>query len=163
MYKAIGFNESLGWSHTDNTIDNSDTYELNLKGNGYELDGEETKFDSTKKTILIKKDDGSLQENELTILKTLHGPVIKKTKDKVIAIRLVGLDRANMFLQWWRMLNSTNFDEFESALKMIWPPRPPSPPSGPPRGIYFSLLKLTAPLPPFPAKRLTSVKSINKI
>ena len=115
---AIGFNESLGWSHTDNTIDNSDTYELNLKGNGYELDGEETKFDSTKKTILIKKDDGSLQGNELTILKTLHGPVIKKTKDKVIAIRLVGLDRANMFLQWWRMLNSTNFDEFESALKM---------------------------------------------
>ncbi|MBT7524409.1 MAG: acylase, partial [Candidatus Marinimicrobia bacterium] len=115
---AIGFNESLGWSHTDNTIDNSDTYELNLKGNGYELDGEETKFDSTKKTILIKKDDGSLQENELTILKTLHGPVIKKTKDKVIAIRLVGLDRANMFLQWWKMLNSKNFDEFESALKM---------------------------------------------
>ena len=115
---AIGFNESLGWSHTDNTIDNSDTYELNLKGNGYELDGEEKEFESTKKTILIKKEDGSLHENELTILKTLHGPVIKKTKDKVIAIRLVGLDRANMFLQWWKMLNSKNFDEFESALKM---------------------------------------------
>lgn len=115
---AIGFNESLGWSHTDNTIDNADTYELNLKGNGYELDGEEKEFESTKKTILIKKEDGSLHENELTILKTLHGPVIKKTKDKVIAIRLVGLDRANMFLQWWKMLNSKNFDEFESALKM---------------------------------------------
>ena len=115
---AIGFNESLGWSHTDNTIDNADTYELNLKGNGYELDGEEKEFESTNKTILIKKEDGRFQENELTILKTLHGPVIKKTKDKVIAIRLVGLDRANMFLQWWRMLNSKNFDEFESALKM---------------------------------------------
>jgi len=115
---AIGFNESLGWSHTDNTIDNADTYELNLIGNGYELDGEEKEFESTKKTILIKKEDGSLHENELTILKTLHGPVIKKTKDKVIAIRLVGLDRANMFLQWWKMLNSKNFDEFESALKM---------------------------------------------
>jgi acyl-homoserine-lactone acylase len=115
---AIGFNESLGWSHTDNTIDNADTYELNLIGNGYELDGEEKDFESTKKTILIKKEDGSLHENELTILKTLHGPVIKKTKDKVIAIRLVGLDRANMFLQWWKMLNSKNFDEFESALKM---------------------------------------------
>jgi acyl-homoserine-lactone acylase len=115
---AIGFNESLGWSHTDNTIDNADTYELNLIGNGYELDGEEKEFESTKKTILIKKEDGSLHGNELTILKTLHGPVIKKTKDKVIAIRLVGLDRANMFLQWWKMLNSKNFDEFESALKM---------------------------------------------
>ena len=115
---AIGFNESLGWSHTDNTIDNADTYELNLIGNGYELDGEEKEFESTKKIILIKKEDGRLHENELTILKTLHGPVIKKTKDKVIAIRLVGLDRANMFLQWWKMLNSKNFDEFESALKM---------------------------------------------
>ena len=115
---AIGFNESLGWSHTDNTIDNSDTYELKLKGNGYELDGKETEFQSSIKTLLVKQDDGTLEEKEIKILKTLHGPVIKKNKDKVLAIRLVGLDRANMFLQWWRMLNSKNFNEFETALKM---------------------------------------------
>ena len=29
---AIGFNENLGWSHTDNTIDNADTYELESEG-----------------------------------------------------------------------------------------------------------------------------------
>ena len=39
---AIGFNENLGWSHTDNTIDNADTYELELKDGGYLLDGETT-------------------------------------------------------------------------------------------------------------------------
>ena len=115
---AIGFNESLGWSHTDNTIDNSDTYELKLKGNGYELDGKETEFQSSIKTLLVKQEDGTLEEKEIKILKTLHGPVIKKNKDKVLAIRLVGLDRANMFLQWWKMLNSKNFNEFETALKM---------------------------------------------
>jgi acyl-homoserine-lactone acylase len=115
---AIGFNESLGWSHTDNTIDNTDTYELKLIDDGYELDGKKEKFESSSKILLIKQDDGSLKEKEIRILKTRHGPVIKKTKNNVLAIRLVGLDRANMFLQWWKMLNSKNFDEFETALKM---------------------------------------------
>src|SRR3990170_341914 len=41
------------------------------------------------------------------------------------------------------------------------PPRPPSPPSGPPRGMYFSRLKLTAPFPPFPAWTSILVSSMN--
>lgn len=51
-------------------------------------------------------------------MKTVHGPVIKTTEDKILALRLVGLDRPNMLLQWWKMINSSNFYEFESALKM---------------------------------------------
>tara|TARA_Y100000590_G_scaffold28122_2_gene31496 strand:+ start:6281 stop:8386 length:2106 start_codon:yes stop_codon:yes gene_type:complete len=115
---AIGFNESLGWSHTDNTIDNADTYQLNTLDDGYELDGKKVAFEVSNKTLLIKQKDGSIKEKEITILKTRHGPVIKRRNDKVLAIRLAGLDRANIFLQWWRMLNSNNFVEFESALKM---------------------------------------------
>ena len=84
---AIGFNESLGWSHTDNTIDNSDTYELNILGDGYELDGKETAFEMVNKTLLIKQKDGNLKEKEITILKTRHGPVIKKMNNKVLDIR----------------------------------------------------------------------------
>src|SRR3990170_3153128 len=41
------------------------------------------------------------------------------------------------------------------------PPRPPSPPSGPPRGMYFSRLKLTAPLPPLPAWTSILASSMN--
>src|SRR3972149_5596587 len=41
------------------------------------------------------------------------------------------------------------------------PPRPPSPPSGPPRGVYLSRLKLTAPLPPLPAWTSILVSSMN--
>ena len=115
---AIGFNDHLGWSHTDNTIDNADTYELELKDGGYVLDGEVKQFESATKTIKIKQQDGSLVEQEIPLLKTIHGPVVNKKEDKVLALRMVGLDRPNMFLQWWRMINSTNFNEFESALKM---------------------------------------------
>ena len=115
---AIGFNENLGWSHTDNTIDNADSYELELKDGGYVLDGERKEFETSSKTIKIKQEDGTFLEQEIPLMKTLHGPVVKKTEDKVLALRMVGLDRPNMFLQWWRMINSSNFDEFESALKM---------------------------------------------
>jgi acyl-homoserine-lactone acylase len=115
---AIGFNENLGWSHTDNTIDNADTYELELKDGGYLLDGQVKEFESSTKVIKIKQDDGSLAEQEIPLLKTVHGPVVNQKENKVLSLRMVGLDRPNMFLQWWRMINSSNFNEFESALKM---------------------------------------------
>ena len=115
---AIGFNDHLGWSHTDNTIDNADTYELDLKNGGYLLDGKQKDFEESATTIKIKKDDGTVVDSTFTVKKTIHGPVVNATKNKVLAIRMVGLDRPNMFLQWWKMINSTSFDEFESALKM---------------------------------------------
>ena len=115
---AIGFNEHLGWSHTDNTIDNADTYELELKDDGYLLDGEVKAFETSSKTLQVKQEDGSLAEIELPLLKSQHGPVVRQENGKALALRMVGLDRSDMFLQWWRMINSTNFEEFESALKM---------------------------------------------
>jgi acyl-homoserine-lactone acylase len=115
---AIGFNENLGWSHTDNTIDNADTYELELKDGGYLLDGIRKEFKASSTIIKINQEDGTMVDKEIPIMHTVHGPVVHKSDDKVLALRMVGLDRPNMFLQWWRMINSSTFDEFESALKM---------------------------------------------
>ena len=115
---AIGFNEHLGWSHTDNTIDNADTYEVELSGEGYLLDGEEKAFERATRTIKIKGDDGNFTEQEIEVLKTEHGPVVKKGQNKALAIRMVGYDRPNSFLQWAKMGKAKNFDEFESALSM---------------------------------------------
>ncbi|MBD0777388.1 acylase [Maribacter sp. ANRC-HE7] len=115
---AIGFNEHLGWSHTNNTIDNADTYELEVKDNGYVLDGEVKAFEKTKRTIKIKQEDGSLVEKEIPVLRTVHGPVVNQKDGKVLALRMVGQDRPELVLQWWKMINSSNFDEFETALKM---------------------------------------------
>ena len=115
---AIGFNKNLGWSHTNNTIDNADTYELELNDGGYLLDGKRKEFEVSSKNIKIKQEDGTLVDKEIPIMKTVHGPVVNKTKGKVLAIRMAGMDRPNMTLQWWRMINSSNFNEFENALKM---------------------------------------------
>jgi len=115
---SIGFNKYLGWTHTNNTIDNSDIYEIEMEEDGYLLDGKRHDFDISTKTLQIKQENGSLIPTEISVLKTIHGPVVNKTNDKVLALRMVGLDKPNMLLQWWRMANSTSFDEFEAALKM---------------------------------------------
>lgn len=115
---AIGFNENLGWTHTNNTIDNADVYELELKDGGYVLDGDRKEFETTSKILKIKQDNGTLADHRISVMKTIHGPVVNKTAEKVLALRMVGLDRPNILLQWWHMINSTNFDEFEAALKM---------------------------------------------
>lgn len=115
---AIGFNENLGWSHTVNTIDNADTYELELKDDGYLMDGERKEFEASATTIKIKQEDGTLIDKEIPVMKSIHGPIVNKTEDKVLALRIAGLDRPNMVLQWWKMINSSTFDEFENALKM---------------------------------------------
>ncbi|RMZ49684.1 acylase [Flavobacteriaceae bacterium PRS1] len=115
---SIGFNENLGWSHTNNPIDNADTYELELKDGGYLLDGERKDFETSSKTIKIKINDSTLVDQEIPILRTVHGPVVNKTEEKVLALRMVGLDKPNAFLQWWHMVLSNNFEEFETALHM---------------------------------------------
>ena len=115
---AIGFNENLGWSHTDNTIDNSDLYEVELTEGGYLLDGEPTPFQESATTIRVRQEDGSLSDVELPLFRTEHGPVVKRGDDKALTLRMVGMDRPNMFLQWWRMINSSNLEEFENALQM---------------------------------------------
>ena len=115
---AIAFNEHLGWSHTDNTIDNADTYSLQLKDGGYLLDGERKEFTQRKKIIHYKDDDGKMADKELTILTAAQGPVIKMGKGKALALRMPGYDRPNAGYQWWKMANADNFHEFESALQM---------------------------------------------
>ncbi len=44
----IAFNQTLGWTHTVNTIDASDRYELTLQDDGYLLDGATMPFEKNR-------------------------------------------------------------------------------------------------------------------
>jgi acyl-homoserine-lactone acylase len=114
---GIAFNENLGWSHTNNTIDNADSYELQLQDGGYLLDGEVQPFERSVKTIKIKDESGHLADYEIEILRSAHGPVVKKGKEKAVAIRLF-LERPDASQQWWKMATAKNFKEFETALQL---------------------------------------------
>jgi len=115
---AIGFNQDLGWTHTNNTIDNADTFELTLKDGGYLMDGKVLPFNERPDTIWVKQPDGKLAAQYSKCYNSIHGAVLKMGANKAIALKAAGADSPNALLQWWRMANSHNFNEFESALKM---------------------------------------------
>lgn len=115
---AIGFNEHMGWTHTNNTLDNCDTYELTLLDEGYLYDGRKKAFEQSSVTLKVKQEDGSFEEQTIPLIRSVFGPVIKKGESKALAIRMMGTEQANTFKQWWEMANSTNLEEFEEALKM---------------------------------------------
>jgi len=115
---AIAFNDRLGWSHTNNTIDNADLYELELTGDGYRFDGGERPFEQRAVSLRVRADDGALREEAFTVLESVHGPVVSRNGDKALALRFVGRDSADSLLQWWRMAKARDFAEFEAALKM---------------------------------------------
>ncbi len=116
---AFAFNDFLGWSHTNNTFDGMDLYELKLAEEGYIFDGDVHAFRTKKKTLKIKQEDGTLHEEQLIVKHSIHGPVLEEKDGNAVAVRLAGLDQPHILTQWWEMMHATNLNEFEMALKHL--------------------------------------------
>jgi acyl-homoserine-lactone acylase len=116
---TMGFNNNLGWAHTINPIDVSDRYELELNGDSYALDGKNHPFDKRKVKIKVKQSDGSVAEQIFEFKYSVHGPVLAETLKKAYAIRIAGLDNVGIYEEYFKMAKARNFNEFESALKMM--------------------------------------------
>jgi acyl-homoserine-lactone acylase len=115
---GIGFNQNLGWTHTNNTLDNADSFELTLQDGGYLLDGKKEDFKIHRDTVWVKQADGSLLAKPFDSYDSAFGPLFNKGKTKALAIKMVGMDCPNAPLQWWKMATANNFAEFEAAVKM---------------------------------------------
>ena len=115
----IAFNDNLGWTHTVNTHDGWDAYQLELAGDGYRFDGKVRPFETKTVSLKVKQNDGTLQEQPLVVKNSVHGPVVSEKDDKTIALRVVGLDQPKVLEQWWDMARSQNLAEFEKALKRL--------------------------------------------
>lgn len=119
---GIAFNNHLGWTHTNNTIDGMDLYEVTLAEGGYIWDGQTRPFEVQTQTLKVKDANGALSEKELVIHRTIHGPVLAEKEDKAIAVRLVGLDQPYLAEQYWDMVRATSLDEFQDALSRLQMP-----------------------------------------
>ncbi len=119
---GIAFNDNLGWTHTVNTHDGYDLYELSLTEDGYQWDDSHLPFQEETQYIKVKKENGTFQEVPLKIRQSIHGPVIASGEKKAIALRVVGLDRPNITEQYWKMMRARNLKEFEQAQKMLQMP-----------------------------------------
>lgn len=115
---SMGFNRHLGWTHTVNTIDAYDLYELTLRGQGYVFDGVEQSFEIEQASLPIKTSSGVITER-LEIRRSVHGPVIRTSGDRAFALRVSGLDQPYLLEQYWQMMRAQNLGQFESAIRRM--------------------------------------------
>jgi len=115
----IAFNDFLGWTHTVNTHDGWDAYELTLTQGGYRFDNQTRPFKIETQTLKVRQADGTLRTEPLTVRQSVHGPVVAAKAGKAIALRVVGLDQPGALEQWWEMARTKNLKAFESALKRL--------------------------------------------
>ncbi len=116
---VIGFTDNLGWTHTVNSHDGSDLYELTLQGDGYLYDGEVRAFDVKVDTLKVRQEDGTVLERALTVKGSVHGPVVGMEEGKAFALRVVGIDDAQAFRQYYEMLRAETLAELEGAMSML--------------------------------------------
>jgi len=115
---GIGFNENLGWTHTVNTLDNVDLYELTVKNGQYKLDNEYHDFDIDSISITQKTKTG--REHIIVVRKqSKFGMVVKEEGNKTIVIKWPNSDgKLNIIGQWIAMGEAKSLDQFQDALKM---------------------------------------------
>jgi len=113
---AISFNKHLGWTHTVNTLDNVDLYELSVDNNKYLIDGEYRDFELDTVTIVINTDTAS---TPYTIVKKRSdfGMIIRESDSKAIALRWPNMEgELNPLSQWRAMGEAKNLNDFKAAL-----------------------------------------------
>ena len=115
----IAFNNHLGWTHTVNTIDAADRYELTLKDGGYLLDEEVKLFVEKSDTIKVRQADGLLRDEILKLKYSEHGPVVGEMDNIAYALRIAGIEKSAYNAQYHKMGKSTSLAEFEEALQMM--------------------------------------------
>ena len=119
---GIAFNRHLGWSHTTNTLNGVDLYELTLTGRGYRWEGKERAFETERRMLKIKTPDGGVKTEKLLVDRSVHGPVVARAKGKATALRAASIDQPGMLKQWWDMARATSFAEFERAIRCLQVP-----------------------------------------
>ena len=119
---TIAFNEDLGWTHTVNTIDATDRYELEADGEGYILDKKIVPFDKRRIIIDVLQEDGAVKPDTFEFKYSKHGPVVGEKKNKAWAVRVAGLSNPRIIEQYHKMGKAKNLKEFESAVSMLQNP-----------------------------------------
>jgi len=119
---AIAFNDALGWTHTVNTLDGADLYELTLAEGGYRWDQGVRPFDEDEEIITVRTPTGSTREERLVVRRSIHGPVVAERDGKALALRVVGLDTPHLVGQYWDMIRARNLAEFEGAVSRLQMP-----------------------------------------
>lgn len=113
---TIAFNDHLGWTHTVNTQDFEDLYQLTLADGGYRWDEGVRGFQADTQRIRVRLPDGGFREEVLVRRQSVHGPVLAERGANALAVRMATRGMMDTLRQWWEMMRARDRAEFEAAL-----------------------------------------------
>jgi acyl-homoserine-lactone acylase len=123
---GIGFNDYLGWTHTNNTIQNADLFQLTLDSTGtkYLFNGSYLPLQHTQQTIKVLQANGTTTSQVIDIYASVHGPVVafNSAHTQALALRVAGLNQPSLVTQYWDMIQSKNLSQFKAAESMLQMP-----------------------------------------
>lgn len=118
----FAFNRRMGIANTVNRTLGATSYLLTLEDEGYVFDGEVIPFKQDSVTYLVKQEDDTHVEKTLDRRSSVHGPVFERQDGAVISLRVAGLDRPGMLQQYFDMLSSESFEEFQEVMERVQVP-----------------------------------------
>ncbi len=121
-YIRTGFNQLLGWSHTNNYADTADLYLESFDDAANPLSyryGNEhrTAVEWTDK-VKIKTEKG-IEVRRYRFRKTHHGPIIGYRNGKAVAARIARLEEGGELEQRIAMNRARNFRDFKAAILKV--------------------------------------------
>ena len=123
---GIGFNDYLGWTHTNNTIQNADLFQLTLDSTGtkYLFNGAYLPLQHTQQALKVLQANGTLASQVIDIYASVHGPVVafNGARTQALALRVPGLNQPSLVTQYWDMIQAKTLAQFQSAESMLQMP-----------------------------------------
>ena len=115
---VMGFNDSLGWTHTVNTLDGCDVYELVPDKGGYRFDGQHRDFETSSRRLSVRLPNGGYRTETVPLRRSEQGPVVT-VGGRTLALRTTAVDQAQVpgvLEQWWEMGRAGDLEQFRAAL-----------------------------------------------
>jgi len=115
-----GFNDRAGWMHTSSGVDNIDEYleTVTKKGDGYVYKyGSEERPVTASKIVVPYKTASGIAKKEFTVYRTHHGPIVRETGGKWVAVRLMQ-EPLKALTQSFSRTRARSYDEFRTSMEL---------------------------------------------
>jgi acyl-homoserine-lactone acylase len=113
------FSDYVAITNTVNTNNGHLLYKITEADGGYKFDGKVLPYTKTEYPIKVLQKDGSYTTENVEVLKTVHGPIIRHDDGAPIALYVAGLDKPFMLEQVFKMSTAHNFAEYEVQARRL--------------------------------------------